>query len=566
MTVFSALYWYSWYTDIVNDMDNTIEESRSHGIVPVFDFDDEITGSTMTSQPEALYYLLHGNNVLLCGQAGTGKSWVVDTFRRIIDGYGEELRRDKRELNLAVTASTGAAAALIFGKTIHSWSGLGISVDTFDPTRMVGKNKGAWINARKRMRSTDVLIIDEVSMLPAYFLTNLDLACKHARGNDKPFGGIQMVLVGDFMQLPPVDTGQVDSDGRPVDSRYCFHAQAFKDAKFTCCYLDRIRRSGDEQLNGLLNGIRNKTLTKDDVMGLMARFKVNPDPDKVYTRLHTVNRNVDHYNQDKLAELKGAVHTFGPISMGDRTECKKIIKDGKLMPVSLKTGAVVMLTSNNALIGSHYVNGSMGKVVGFEDEGKSVRVKFNDGGEEIVHRAKESKTEIEQVVTTDDDGLPVSIDIEREIAGVAYLPLRLAWAITVHKSQGQTLDGAVIDLTQCFQKGLGYVALSRVKDMDSIIMRGQLPKDALKIDDDALRIDSAIRHRARTIRQGLLKHQMEMKDKKRMVEFVRSKTAREKELREMGKSPLIEDMLASDNTVYRYLRDYRARHIRAKKG
>lgn len=547
----------------MNDLNTIIKDDLPHRFVPPFDLSTELDGSSMTSQMEALYYLLHGNNVLLCGQAGTGKSWVVDTFRNIVNAYEDELAKDHKALKLAVTASTGAASALIFGKTIHSWSGLGISVDEFNPYFLEGRSKATWIIAKKRIQKTDILIIDEVSMLPAYFLTNLNIACKKARNNDKPFGGLQIVLVGDFMQLPPVDTGQLDSEGNLVDARYCFHSPAFKEAHFTCCYLDKIRRSGDQRLNDILNGIRNKSLTKQDVLRLMGRFDKAVESDKVYTQLHTVNRNVDYYNDDKLSALKGAVHTFGPISTGDKTICKQIIKDGKLTKVSLKVGAVVMLTSNSALPGTNYVNGSMGVVTGFEDS--SVLIRFNDGGTAAVFRIKESKTVIEQVVGTDDEGLPVTSDVEREIAAVAYLPLRLAWAITVHKSQGQTLDGAIIDLSRCFQRGLGYVALSRVKDLDSIIMKGKLPKDALKVDDDAVRIDTMIRASAKRMREALMKHQVDVENKMKVVGFIKNKSTREKELKELNRSPLVEDLLASDASVYAYLRDYRARRANIKK-
>lgn len=532
--------------------------------IPDFDEDDELSQSAMTSQMEALYYLIRGDNMLLCGQAGTGKSWVVSTFRNLIMAYSDELERNGRKFNLEVTASTGAAAALIFGKTVHSWSGLGIRVDDFDPEDLRGRDKAVWIKAKRRIRDTDCLIVDEVSMLPAYFLTNLDRACRNARGNDKPFGGLQIVLVGDFMQLPPVDTGQLDSHGEVVDARYCFRSPSFLDADFTCCYLDRIRRSGDDRLNALLNAIREQRLDAKLLAPLMERFNAKPDPKRAYTRLHTMNRNVDEYNKRRLESLGGAVHTFGAYRSGDPDDCKAMIKDGKIRPVDLKTGAVVMLTSNVGIPGSHYVNGSMGKVIGFDDDHSAVNVRFNDGGEELVRRIPRKKTVVEQRQVTGDDGFEHTEDVERVVAEVDYLPLRLAWAITVHKSQGMTLDGAIIDLTRSFQRGLGYVALSRTKSLDSVIMEGRLPKDALLVDPEAIAIDAAIRRRAVAARAGFARHEGETRSIEGTMGFM-SKTERRAAVAKIGDSPSAHALFASDRAVIDYIADHRARRVRRRK-
>ena len=547
----------------------------SHLHVPDLDLDTEIKASDYTSQMEALYYLLRGDNVVLCGQAGAGKSWVIDTYKKIITHFQPRLEKEGKEFNIATTASTGVAASLIMGQTIHSWSGLGISVDKFDPRKLDGKSKGAWVNAKRRIQQTDCLIIDEVSMLPAYFLSNLDRACKIARKKlDKPFGGLQVVLVGDFLQLPPVDTHQKDSDGHDVDASYCFHAKdntgkpIFGVSGFKWCYLDRVRRSKDDRLTDLLNGIRNENVSKQDLRNLRSRFGVKPEKGKSYTQLRTVNRSVDSYNEERLAKLHGNDQHYRVSWEGDAKKARELIKNAKMTDIDLKPGAVVMLTSNRAIQGdSQHVNGSMGTIL--ECDPHYVRILFNDGQTRDVYRQADDITQIVVDEHVDEDtGETVVEELEETIATVKHLPIRLAWAITVHKSQGQTLDGAIIDLSKCFQKGLGYVALSRCKSLDDIIMEGSfedLPVDALKIDDEALKADRKIRVKAKRDREALMENEVRVHDLEAALNVASSKAAVARLRKQIDEAPGVDSIMGDDKSCYEFVRDHRARKLSAKK-
>ena len=547
----------------------------SHLHVPDLDLDTEIKASDYTSQMEALYYLLRGDNVVLCGQAGAGKSWVIDTYKKIITHFQPRLEKEGKEFNIATTASTGVAASLIMGQTIHSWSGLGISVDKFDPRKLDGKSKGAWVNAKRRIQQTDCLIIDEVSMLPAYFLSNLDRACKIARKKlDKPFGGLQVVLVGDFLQLPPVDTHQKDSDGHDVDASYCFHAKdntgkpIFGVSGFKWCYLDRVRRSKDDRLTDLLNGIRNENVSKQDLRNLRSRFGVKPEKGKSYTQLRTVNRSVDSYNEERLAKLRGNDQHYRVSWEGDAKKARELIKNAKMTDIDLKPGAVVMLTSNRAIQGdSQHVNGSMGTIL--ECDPHYVRILFNDGQTRDVYRQADDITQIVVDEHVDEDtGETVVEELEETIATVKHLPIRLAWAITVHKSQGQTLDGAIIDLSKCFQKGLGYVALSRCKSLDDIIMEGSfedLPVDALKIDDEALKADRKIRVKAKRDREALMENEVRVHDLEAALNVASSKAAVARLRKQIDEAPGVDSIMGDDKSCYEFVRDHRARKLSAKK-
>lgn len=547
----------------------------THEYVPEFDMDAELEGSEYTSQMEVLYYLLRGDNIVLCGQAGAGKSWVIDTFRKIAEHCNALMERENKSFNIAMTASTGVAASLIRGKTIHSWSGLGINVDKFDPRLLNEKDNRIWKRASKRIKQTDCLIIDEVSMLPAYFLTNLDRACKLAKGKtDKPFGGIQVVLVGDFLQLPPVSRNEVDRDGNPIDARYCFKAvdnhnrPIFGVSGFKWCYLDKVRRSDDNRLTDLLNDIRNEAVTQQDMKNLASRFNTSPMKGKAYTQLRTMNHSVDAYNKRKLDELHGEPTRYTVHREGDMGKADEMVKAAGLSTVELKPGAVVMLTSNRAVQGDEKrVNGSMGKVVSC-DPGY-VTIRFNDGAERDVYKITERTTKmVVKYVWDEEKQQDMPFEEEVEIASISYLPVRLAWAITVHKSQGQTLDGAIIDLSKCFQRGLGYVALSRCRSLDDIIMRGsmdELPLDALKVDADAINADRRIRHKAQKDREVMLGNEREFHDLESVLPTAGSRTAEARIRRKMEQNPSVMMILEDDASCFEWVRNHRAVYRKKRK-
>ena len=386
-------------------------------------------------QREALNILQTGANVFLTGSPGSGKTYTV---RAYIDWLREH------SIEPSITASTGVAATHIHGQTLHAWSGIGIT-ENFTPyeiDRIAGKEPVA-----KRIQRTSVLIIDEVSMLSGTILDAVDLVCKQVRGNEMPFGGIQIVLVGDFYQLPPVA-------GRGRQVPFAFESQAWKSLHVITCYLTEQHRQDDGQFLSLLSSIRAGNFAEDESELLQERFAKVEDISLEIPRLYTHNADVDRLNDAQLAALPGNSHVYVMESSG-KANLVEGLKRGCLSPerLSLKEGAIVMCTKNSAALG--YANGTIGKVIGFD----------SDTGYPMI------ETRDERIITI----LPVEWVVEEEgkiRARISQIPLRLAWAITVHKSQGQSLDAAAMDLSRAFEYGQGYVALSRVRSLEGLHLLG----------------------------------------------------------------------------------------------
>lgn len=496
-----------------------MEQHQTASLIPNYNFQEELEQSKITSQMEALYYLLRGDNVLLCGSAGTGKSWVINKFREIIYSVHEPYS----QFTLTATASTGVAALLLNGQTIHSWSGLKIQKGPFERSTiyqiMKKENRGWEAFIEPRLKEVDCLIIDEISMLPSYFLSNLDFLLRFVRKNEEAFGGVQVVFVGDFMQLPPVvKKDEKNLLGKPLDGSYCYFAKdekgnnIFEKCHLKYCYLDKPIRSQDSKLTYLLNAIRNENIDPIAIEYLDSRFTSEP-PKKAFMKLFTLNKNTDRYNLERLAELPGEEKVYKLSYDKFNKDAINLVKQLKLSDLHLKVGAVVMLTSNNAVSDAYCVNGSIGTVTKLND--KSVNVRFNDGRERtitpITRKKREQKLkfnfETQQYEFIDDGG--------DDASEVEYFPLKLAWAITVHKSQGQTFDGVAVNLNQAFVPGLGYVALSRAKTLDSIVLSGSyssLNPQALAVDPQAKKITDDIIKNAKESRKEFLKKDFNNED------------------------------------------------------
>lgn len=532
---------------------------NGHDYIPDFNVRAELSKSKITSQMEALYYLFRGDNVVLCGKAGSGKSWVINTFRTIIDSFNAVLTDGfGLTFNIATTASTGAAAVIIDGATIHSWSGLGINLGPFDKKTIQSivpsGNHWAWNKLCRKLKKVDCLIIDEISMLPSYFLANLDFLMRTARNNSAAFGGVQIVLVGDFLQLPPVYTGEKGLDGRTVDYSYCFNSSdengenIFKKSNFKYCYLDRNMRSkDDDKLTNLLNSIRENNVDDSVVELLEGRFtnKVKNVGERTFMKLFTTNVRTDAYNSKELAAIDKPSRTYYLDYDVTNEDNERLIKSMKLSDITLKVGAKVMLTSNTAVDNDSCVNGSIGKVVSMSKE--SVDVLFNNGCVETVPMVFATKKE----AYLDHAGKVQ----ENTLGCVSYLPLKLAWAITVHKSQGQTFDGVDIDLSKCFTKGLGYVALSRAKSLDSIIIEGSyddLSPNALLLNDTARAGDEIIMNRAKWCRERFAENEQKIADTSVLSKYgennVETKTG-------------YDEIMGDDHKCFEYVKKYRARRL-----
>jgi len=385
-------------------------------------------------QAQALTVMLEGSSVFLTGAPGAGKTYVLNEFIRQASRQGK---------NVAVTASTGIAATHIGGTTIHSWSGLGIKdfLTDWDRERLQGTDR-----LIKRYNATDVLVIDEVSMLHGQRLNMVSEVAKLLRKNDAPFGGLQVILVGDLFQLPPITRGN-----GPVDFVHLSAAWQELDPKI--CYLTEQHRqdSGDGLLD-LLEAMRRGDINEMHEAALQERLREKRSSDQAVTRLYSHNMDVDSINQRHLKEIDRDAKMYQMQTSGQAAKIETLVKS-VLAPetLELKIGAEVMFVANN--FASGYVNGTRGRVLDFVDDLPLVAL---PNGRELKVERHSWKLE--------EDG--------KTRAEVAQLPLRLAWAITVHKSQGMSLDAAEIDLSRSFTPGMGYVALSRVRSMDGVYLNG----------------------------------------------------------------------------------------------
>lgn len=413
-------------------------------------------------QSTALDILKTGQNVFLTGSAGSGKTYTLNQYIHYLRA---------RRVAVAVTASTGIAATHMNGTTIHSWSGIGIKDEL---TERDLKNISGRRYLADRMKETAVLIIDEISMLHAKQLDMVNEILKHVRKTEAPFGGLQVVVAGDFFQLPPIG-----ARGETNREKFAFMSAAWLAADFHICYLTEQHRQDDKKsgdtlsLDAILNQIREQSVTFEAIHALEATHEHAVDASR--TRLYTHNLNVNKINERELNALPSEPVVFKSTDFGDSKlveTLKKNVRTSDELP--LKVGAKVMFIKNNNELAVS--NGTMGEIIGFEaaksedkDNDKAAEklpvVKLNDG--------RRVKAEPEEWMIEDENG--------EVLASYSQVPLCLAWAITIHKSQGMTLDAAEIDLSKTFELGQGYVALSRLKSLEGLQLLG-MNDMSLKLD------------------------------------------------------------------------------------
>ena len=422
------------------------------------------------TQEEALSILKTGANVFLTGEPGSGKTHTTNQYVAYLRSHGVEL---------AITASTGIAATHISGMTIHSWSGIGIKQELtpYDIDRITQNERVV-----RRVSRAKVLVIDEVSMLSAHTLGLVDTVCRELKNPEKAFGGLQIVFVGDFFQLPPIMRRETEQGERLAfenapkapRAQFAYRSPSWKAAQPVVCYLTEQHRQEDALFLNILSAIRNGNVNKEHEAHLATRKHIAPNEYKNTTKLFSHNADVDEVNNTQLKKLSGSPHTFTMKEYGTKSFVEQL-KKSCLSPerLLLKTGAKVMFTKNSPE--GRFVNGTTGEVIGFESAEGYPRVKLRSG----------------RVLTVE----PAEWAVETEgkaLARIGQIPLRLAWAITVHKSQGMSLDSAFIDLTQAFEYGQGYVALSRVRTLAGLQLAGW-NEQALRVHPDARQKDTEFR-------------------------------------------------------------------------
>jgi hypothetical protein len=416
------------------------------------------------TQNEALEILKRGHNAFVTGAAGSGKTFLLNR-------YINYLKRNNVEA--AITASTGIAATHIGGLTIHSWTGLGVR-DSLDE-RTVKDLKDRYY-LKSRYKKAEVLVIDEISMLSGNTLDLVDFLFREFKDTNLPFGGVQTVLCGDFFQLPPVTHKKTYGEPSLFDdaetSPFAFNSRAWQELGLKICYLDEQHRQNDSDFIDVLNAIRNNAVTSRERKHLENRIGGSISGKMEPTKLHCLNADVDLENALELKKISGKEHVYKMEARGGNN-LVETVKRGCLAPevLKLKAGARVMFVKNNFEEG--YVNGTLGVVEDLDEE--RITVLASNGRRFDVGLAN---------WIIEENG--------RIKAEIIQYPLRLAWAITVHKSQGMSLDAARIDLTRSFEKGMGYVALSRVRSLKGLSLAG-FNENALQVNKEVLAFDAGFK-------------------------------------------------------------------------
>lgn len=398
-------------------------------------------------QDTAMQHFLSGNNLLLLGAAGTGKSKLVHEMK-----YQATEQLHKR---IAVTATTGIAAYNINGLTIHSFMGIGTGEQPIDQLiRRVRKKH----NVKKRLMNIDILVIDEISMMSGLLFEKLDVICQTIRRCTLPFGGIQLVLTGDFLQLLPVFKPN-ERFNKDMDTRLLFESDIFK-RYFTdknTVLLTTNHRQQQKYFMDLLMNIRTGQCTKHDYTTLTERLVKDIQPGMIH--LVTSNQHANTINQHNLQEINDEAFVYDATfsSCGDPANALDLLNELRLQfqqkglfQLTLKKGARVMLTKNLDVEGG-LVNGSVGTIIGYTSERFPI-VLFDIGIRQTIEPAE------------------WTLEFGDDKAVVSQLPLLLCWAVTIHKSQSLTLDSAMMDLGSCFCEHQVYVALSRVKHLDGVFL------------------------------------------------------------------------------------------------
>jgi ATP-dependent DNA helicase PIF1 len=410
----------------------------------MIDLDEELYSPDLDiplEKQDVLDCIAARHNVFITGSAGTGKSYLLKLIKEMYDPYG-----------FALTASTGIAAVQIGGVTIHSWAGIGKG-DLSREQILENLESYKLTKQRKQMKLARILAIDEISMISADVFELLDYVLRVVRGVDAPFGGIQLIVLGDFLQLPPVGR-----DG--LNNRFCFESHVWKELKMKVCTLKQVYRQHDRKFINLLDNLRLGKLTEEDVAILKSRINIDYSflPYKP-TLITTHNYLAEQANKNELDAISGKIVSFEQQCTG-APEKIMFLQKYCLAPIrlDLKIGAQVMMIRNN-YIKNGIINGSIGVVQDFTSRDIPI-VEFDNNIRLKIQPSEWEYTEFN------------SNTMKHEVkAVIRQLPLIHAWSITVHKAQGMSIDAILCDLGRLFEQGQGYVALSRAKSLSGLFIK-----------------------------------------------------------------------------------------------
>lgn len=395
-------------------------------------------------------------SLFLTGKAGTGKSTFLQLFRRTT------------KKKTVVLAPTGIAALNVQGQTIHSFFGF--------PPRVILPKDIKKSSFKKWFKNIEVMVIDEISMVRADLLDAIDRSLQINRENPLPFGGVQVVLIGDLFQLPPVvasDEERMMLEAR-YDSPYFFSAQVMKLVDMELLELHKVYRQDNRHFLRLLDAVRLNQVDWEDLEDLNTRYQPTFKPTKSYITLSPYNAVVNRINQRELANLSTPEYIFSAAVDGSF--------DPRLYPADfemrLKEGAQVMFIKNDVEEGQ-YVNGTIGEVTQLDHQ--TIVVETEEGGARKTIQVEQATWEVLKYRPKKDK----PDELETEVLGTfTQFPLKLAWAVTIHKAQGKTFDKVVIDMGRgAFEYGQAYVALSRCRTLEGIVLHQKLKPEDIRVDE-----------------------------------------------------------------------------------
>ena len=447
------------------------------------------------------------SHIFLTGKAGTGKT----TFLKNLP-----LKTYKR---MVVVAPTGVAAINAGGQTIHSFFQLPFGPQL--PENAIGNGFQAKslaaqyqkLNKKKinLIRSLDLLIIDEISMVRADVLDAIDAVLRRVRRSQKPFGGLQLLMIGDVHQLAPVAKAEEWEVLSPYyDTPYFFGSQVLKKAPYICVELEHIYRQHDADFITLLNKVRNNQMDAECVRLLNSRFMPSfaPKDKEGYITLTTHNYQADQINESKLEAIRERPLTFEADIDGIFPENTYPTKE----VLTLKVGAQVMFVKNDPNPEKAFYNGKIGRLVGYDEKEDTVTVE-SEGEHIVVPRLKWQN--MEYTINAENQDIE-----EKEIGSFTQIPLRLAWAVTIHKSQGLTFDKVIVDAGQAFAHGQVYVALSRCTSLEGLVLKTRITSNALVNDFSVNQFVDALPEKEPTQEKvDTLRHNYELDTMLELIDF-----------------------------------------------